>query len=178
MSRAKREVRMGSPIWSFSWNGTSSNQAITGVRQSIFSSLLQFTVQDEEDVAEIVGKIRNDINAKIAQRPPDAPKIPVEAEQNLVREAKEFFDKRFRLVKGNYRLVVAALSEKNGVLALRGFDFTLFDNHIKTLRSATDDYKIGAGVYFPADQSKQVAIRLRPISEADARQEYPAAQTW
>src|SRR5579863_3860306 len=103
MSRAKREVRMGSPIWSFSWNGTSSNQAITGVRQSIFSSLLQFTVQDEEDVAEIVGKIRNDINAKIAQRPPDAPKIPVEAEQNLVREAKEFFDKRFRLVKGNYR---------------------------------------------------------------------------
>ena len=74
------------------------------------------------------------------------------------------------------RLVIAALSEKNEVLALRGFDFTLFDNHIRTLRSATDDYKTGAGIYYAADLSKQVPIRLRQISEADARQEYLKAR--
>lgn len=131
-----------------------------------------WTVQEEEDAAEIISKIRSNINTKIAQRPPDAPKVPVEADGEFVREAKEFFLKRFQLVKGNYRIVIAALSEKKEVLALRGFDFTLFDNHIKTLRSASDDYKLGAGIYYAADPSKQVPIRLRPISDADARQEY------
>lgn len=133
-------------------------------------------VQEEEDATEIIGKIRNNINAKLAQRPPEAPKILVEADDDLVREAKEFFQKRFQLAKGNYRLVIAALSEKDEVLALRGFDFTLFDNHIRTLRSVTDDYKVGAGIYYPADQWKQVAIRLRQISETDARQEYLKAR--
>ena len=63
-----------------------------------------WTVQEEEDATEIIGRIRNNIYAKLAQQPSEAPKILVEADEDLVREAKEFFQKRFQLAKGNYRL--------------------------------------------------------------------------
>lgn len=135
-----------------------------------------WSFQEEEDAAEIISKIKNNITAKLDQRPPDAPKKLVEADESLVEEAKGFFKKRFTLSKGNYRVVIAALSEKKELLAARGFDFTLFDNHIKTMRSAAEDYKIGAGIYYPADPSKQIAIRLRPLSDADARREYMTPQ--
>jgi hypothetical protein len=131
-----------------------------------------WSVQDEEAVADVIGKIRNDINAKLASRPPDQKGL-VEANANAVEEAKDFFEKRFKLTKGNYKLIVAALSEKNEVIGLRGFSFTLFESQIRALRAATDDYKIGAGIYFPnTDPSKQVFIRLRPMAEEETRKTY------
>lgn len=133
-----------------------------------------WTVQEEEDAAEIVGKIRTDINAKLAQRAPAAQGL-VEADESLVKEAKALVDQRFKLVKGNYRLVIAALSEKDELLSLQGFEFTLFDNHIKTLRSIVDDYKFGAGIYFPSPDWKQVFVRLRPLAQVEARREYSKA---
>lgn len=136
-----------------------------------------WSVQEEEDAAEIISRIKNNIHAKIDQRPSDAPTKLVHADEALVEEAKGFFQKRFTLSKGNYRVVIAALSEKNELLAARGFDFTLFDNHIKTMRSAAEDYKTGAGIYYPADPSKQISIRLRPIPDADARRDYLQPQS-
>jgi hypothetical protein len=131
-----------------------------------------WSVQDEEEAADVIGKIRNDINAKLASRLPGQ-QGPVEADENAVKQAKDLFEKHFRLTKGNYKLIVAALSEKNEVISLRGFNFTLFESQIRALRAATDDYKIGAGIYFAnMDPSKQVFIRLRPMSEEDSRKAY------
>lgn len=132
-----------------------------------------WSVQDEEDATAISGRIRNDITAKLSQRKLGDPNKLVEADENLVKEAKDFFEKRFTLAKGTYRLLVAAISEGNEVVRVRGFDFTLFDHQVRALRSAVDDYKTGAGIYFGnMDPSKTAYIRLRPIPDTEAQKDY------
>jgi hypothetical protein len=132
-----------------------------------------WSVQDEEDVTKLSARMRADINAKLAHRKPAESKKPAEADGSLVKEATDLFERKFNMAKGNYRLIIAALSERKEALTVRGFDFTLFDHHIRALRSATEDYKFGAGVYYPnLDPSRQAAVRLRPVPDAEARKEY------
>jgi hypothetical protein len=132
-----------------------------------------WSVQDEEDVSKLTARMKADINAKLAERKPEESKKPAEADDRLVKEATDLFEKKFNMAKGNYRLIIAALSESKEALAVRGFDFTLFDHHIRALRSATEDYKFGAGVYYQnLDPSRQAVLRLRPVPDAEARKQY------
>jgi hypothetical protein len=133
-----------------------------------------WSVQDEEEAADIVALIKGGIDAKFRQRTPQDQNMPVEADAPSVEKARKFFDRNFNLAKGTYKLLVAAVSEKGDLLAVSGFSFTLFDHQIKSLRSAADDYKIGAGIYFSnSDPYKGTAmIRLRPLAEDEARTLY------
>jgi len=133
-----------------------------------------WSVQDEEEATGISARIRTDINTKISQRLPEQSNKLAEADPELVQQAKDFFEKRFSLTKGSYRLLVAASSDGNELLCVRGFDFTLFDHQVRALRSAVDDYKIGAGIYYMNnDPSKGGAfIRLRPLAETEVQAEY------
>lgn len=134
-----------------------------------------WSVKEEEDVADIGAHIRSDINAKLKQRT-TFDNSPVLADPALVKQAQDFFDKKFFLTKGSYKLLITALSEKNEVLRVRGFDFTLFDNQIRSLRAPADDYKFGWGIYLPVDSSDPMkgsaSIRLRPMSDLAAKAEY------
>lgn len=133
-----------------------------------------WSVQDEEDATAISARIRNEITAKLALRGPDESNKLVEASDNTVKEAIDFFAKRFTLAKGNYRLFIAALTEENAVVCVRAFDFTLFDHQLRALRSAADDYKMGAGIYFqnPDPLKYGAFIRLRPIADTEAQKDY------
>jgi hypothetical protein len=125
---------------------------------------------EQEKTNEIISKIREDINSKLPSLPP---KTLAHADNSLVEAARAFFEKKFPLSKGNYCMFIAALSDSDQVLAVRGFDLTLFESSIRSLRAHADDYKIGAGVYYPnADQSKMVFPRLRPIADEEARVAY------
>jgi hypothetical protein len=134
-----------------------------------------WSIKEEEDVTEISANIRTDINAKLKLKAPFDNNL-VEAAPELVKRAKDFFEKKFTPTKGSYILLIAARSEKNEVLRVRGFEFTLFDNQIRSLRAPADDYKLGWGVCFPvdsADPSKgSTFIRLRPMGETEANREY------
>ncbi|HEV2177918.1 MAG TPA: hypothetical protein VGW33_12070 [Terriglobia bacterium] len=133
-----------------------------------------FSLEDEEKVVELGSRIRNNINAKLnARRDAGLPPRVEEADDALVNEARQFFESHFKLSKGNFQLLFAALSENDELLALRGFNFTLFESSVRTLRSATDDYKFGAGVYFPnADQYKVLTARLHPQADDEAAKAY------
>lgn len=133
-----------------------------------------WSIQEEEEATAISARIRSDISAKLNQRKPEEANKVMEAEPELVEEAKHFFEKKFNIAKGSYRLLVAAISDKDELVCVRGFDFTLFDHHIRVLRSALEDYNVGAGIcYQNVDSAKGNAlVRLRPIPEAEARAEY------
>ncbi len=124
--------------------------------------------EEEERYSEIVSKIRSNIFSKApAQWPAQG---FVEADAGIVMEARAFFEKKFPLNKGNYQLFIAALSESGQALGVRGFDLTLFESSIRNLRALADDYKTGAGVYYPnPDPSKMVGPRLRPMPDEQAR---------
>lgn len=134
-----------------------------------------WSIKEEEDVTEISANIRTDVNAKLKLKAP-FDNNPVQAEPELVKKAKDFFEKKFTLTKGSYTLLIAARSEKNEVLRVRGFEFTLFDNQIRSLRAPADDYKLGWGIYLPVDPGDpskgSTFIRLRPMGEPEANREY------
>lgn len=131
-----------------------------------------WTETEEEKVNDIIAKIRSNIIEKIQQQIIPSQQL-AEANEDFVKEAKDFFEKKFDLHKGNYQFFIATLSESNQVLNVRGFDFTLFESNIRALQAHTEEYKYGAGIYYPImDPTKVVWIRLRPIADEQARQIY------
>lgn len=118
---------------------------------------------EEEKANEIISQVTKSISSKC---PSANSQIQVEADEKPVGEAISFFKKLFDLHKGNFKFFIAALSEDNSVLAVRSFDFTLFESNINVLRSHTDQYKYGYGIYSPvSDWTKYVSVRLRPITD-------------
>lgn len=118
---------------------------------------------EEEKANEIISQVTKSISSKC---PSANSQIQVEADEKPVGEAISFFEKLFDLHKGNFKFFIAALSEDNSVLAVRSFDFTLFESNINVLRSHTDQYKYGYGIYSPvSDWTKYVVVRLRPIPD-------------
>jgi len=121
--------------------------------------------EEEERANDIVSRIRTNIFSK-------PPSPMVQADDPLVVEARSFFEKKFPLVKGNYQLFIAVLSESEEVITVRGFDFTLFESSIRNLRALADDYKTGAGLYYLPDASKIPYPRLRPMADGPALEAY------
>lgn len=131
--------------------------------------------REEREVNGIAYAIQKSIQTKLFERaraPTDAYVPPVSADEQAVSKAVEFFENKFDLVPGEYMLIVAARTGQyeESILDLRGFRFVIYDNHIDTLRSQVDDYRFGAGIYYPiTDTLKFVStIRLEPIDSSEA----------
>jgi hypothetical protein len=90
------------------------------------------------------------------------PNIRLAADSEFVNEAINFFNHRFDLEKGIYKvsLICDVNSEK---VTLKRFEFTLYDYHIKAFKLQTDDYKYGYGLVTQADQNKQVWALISKI---------------
>lgn len=130
-----------------------------------------WTQEEEKQVNDIILKTRSDIGAKqmvLADK-----NVWVEANENIVIEAKSFFENKFNLKTGNYRLLVAIISESNQILSTSGYNFNLYENHIQALRGCTERYKYGEGIYFPSSDPLAVVYpRLKPITDELAMEEY------
>jgi hypothetical protein len=118
---------------------------------------------DEEKSNEIILDIRNDITSKVS---PETNGSWIEADSGFVQKATQFFEQNFKLHKGNYKIVIVALSEDDSPISLRGYEFTLYENHIRTLKSYTEEYKYGGGIYLPIqDPMKFLWIRVKTIND-------------
>lgn len=85
-----------------------------------------------------------------------------EAEEQLVDEALAFFKKNFDLEKGTYKVEIAVTVEGKKEPFVTRSEFTIFDYHIETVKFQTDDYKYGAGIYYPVNNPKQTWVRIEP----------------
>lgn len=83
-----------------------------------------------------------------------------EATPEITKKAEDYFNSRFNLKKGEYKtklIVKTAQVEKPYIIESK---FTIYDYHIETVKAQADDYKYGAGIYFPSDNSKQAWIKF------------------
>ena len=78
-------------------------------------------------------------------------------------EATQFFDKKFDLEKGTYSVTIKCAVNGREVM-LKQASFTLYDYHITTIKSQKEDFKFGAGIYYPTNQPKQVWALLSKAS--------------
>ena len=121
---------------------------------------------EEERVNMIVTRIRGDINEKSTKRGLQQQTVGlIEAEESLVNEAKSFFHSKWKMGEGNYQLFISLISDSGKILCLHGFDFTLFSGYVQTLKSSLEEYKYGAGIYFPHMNIPPVWVRIVPITD-------------
>jgi|GEM_PF-2252740 len=127
-----------------------------------------WTQEEEEHVNDIILKIKN----SIAKNKNEYKKnVPTVADESSVNEAINEFERKFNLEKDEYHLLIAVFSESNEILAVTGYSFKLYDNHIQTLKAYTKRYKYG--VYLPSsDPIMAVWPRLTPITDELAKKEY------
>lgn len=113
-----------------------------------------FSPSDEEELNKLRLQISQSIFSKMQARGGAAGPY-IEADAQFVVAAGQFFDKKFDLEKGDYRMVFKC--DVNGSeITLKQASFTLYDYHIATLKSQKEDFKYGAGIYYPLPAQKQV----------------------
>lgn len=85
----------------------------------------------------------------------------------------KFFDDKFKLKEGDYQLLIAAVSESEKILAVCGYNFTLYSHHINKLRLIKSLYKNGNDFYYDSfDYSKVISPRLIPMTDEEAMEKY------
>ena len=124
-----------------------------------------FSPSDEEEI----NKIRLAISQSILERGQSAamalftPRSMIEASEGDVKNALRFFDDKFDLEKGKYKGTIRY--DVNGTQRVaKSFEFTLYEYHLRMIRSQTDHYKYGAGIYFPGRGELQVSALISEAS--------------
>ena len=90
------------------------------------------------------------------------PRAALEASDELVDSAIEFFDEHYDLEKGLYKAALSVYIQEREEPFTTFLEYTAYGFHTETVRSQTDDYKYGAGIYIPRANSKQVLLKVRP----------------
>jgi hypothetical protein len=141
-------------------------------RDEVWSETVRFfrlPSEDEEGrVGEIASQMEKSIRKQAQLRPPEDQKL-IEAEPGIVADAMALFKDMFRLSKGNYTFLIAALSDSGDVLDVQGVEFTVYESAVQSLRSATEDYRLGWGVCYPTQSNCAAYPRLRPIPSVQAK---------
>jgi len=121
---------------------------------------------DARESSDIVQAIRENITAKLS--PEWTPGPLVEADVQLVERARDFFEAHLDLMPGLYRLEVKAELPNGAVIAEQYYEFTLHESSVGALRAGPDEYKYGAGIYFPSSDPRSVAwVRAVPAERHD-----------
>lgn len=114
-----------------------------GAEWSHIANCLNFFGRDDEKrYRDMESNLRQEIVAKRQQ----APDTLVEADVQYVQPLLEFFDRKFNWLPGEYELEVAV--QGNSVQANGNYTFTIFESESNELRTQTEGYKYGAGVYW------------------------------
>lgn len=102
--------------------------------------------QEEQRFRQIQSAMRADIQAK--KLLPGNVNILVEADPATLNPALAFFQQKFRWEPGEYAVTINFVTEPADASLEKRYRITLFESDTADLRSYTDAYKYGLGVYF------------------------------
>ncbi|MBW1745424.1 MAG: hypothetical protein JRJ25_03535 [Deltaproteobacteria bacterium] len=147
----------------------SINLPITSINlneNELWSEFVYFTANldptAEQELSNIRLSISKDIYNDIDNKRRVGDYSRGEAQSSNVETAKDFFDKKFDLNKGEYKTKLSVQTSQAELPFIIHSEFTVYEFHIETIKAQVDDYKYGAGIYFPPDNSKQAWIKLKP----------------
>lgn len=143
--------------------------------QGVVRFYRRLTEEQQEAAEQLRVSVGRDLRSKVEYRNKtdrnDTSEI--EADEELVKRALDFFQKNFDLVRGRYRLCILAITDDGDELSCVAMDFVLYESSIVALREVTTQYKWGGGLVFPILTATQQSVspRLLPASdEESARQ--------
>lgn len=118
-----------------------------------------YTRDDEKEYRRLESKIRTDI---IGQKElPENKELLCEAAPENVEPAIAFFNRHFKWVAGEYELDLTVETDRKETTLKRQYMFSLFESESAELRSYSDGYKHGAGVFWvsPAQPGLVVPVK-------------------
>lgn len=120
------------------------------------------TRAEEREVNQIKSAISNNISPR--KNEPGNDKLLLEAPQELVTPAMDYFTRKFKWKAGEYRVTLNVIAEPNNASSSQQFRFTIFESDSQQFLDETKRYKFGAGVYYADGQSVPVFLTLVPLS--------------
>ena len=125
----------------------------------------------EEELNNIRLSIAKSIHADLDEKRSAGNLSRGEAEPDVTKIAEEYFNNHFDLKKGKYKTKLIIETAQVDLPFIIESEFTIYDYHIETVKAQTkaqaDDYRYGAGIIFPSDNSKQTWIKLQPNQVAE-----------
>ncbi len=127
---------------------------------------IPFSPAVERESKALIKNLRNDINAKLDARIPEAKARNelVEADTASVEPLVAFFRRNRFWLPGEYSARLVATCEPPRASVTRHFRFTLFESDVQDLDERTSRYKYGAGVYFTDAAQTEVYPRIRDLA--------------
>ncbi len=124
-------------------------------------NLLNFFGREEErEYRAIEGRLKTDILEKRKQIEGEAKEL-LEAEPENIAPFLEFFNRRFIWTAGEYEILIKVKTENSVADVARKYRFTIFEYYEEELRSATDGFKYGDGIYWDSNISKNVVLDIK-----------------
>ena len=120
-----------------------------------------FSRTDEKTFRQLESNLKNDIFEK--KELPENKDTVVEADTENVQPIIEFFHRKFRWEPGEYEISLEIKTEPQHASVSKRYRVTLFESDSAELKSYSDDYKYGAGVYW--NNSRHTGLIL-PLIEA------------
>ncbi|MBB5448278.1 MULTISPECIES: hypothetical protein [unclassified Paraburkholderia] len=125
----------------------------------------QLSRDNEREYREAEYALRTNINQKIHQRPPGSTQA-ITADNQFVAPLVTMYGRNpIRWQAGEYQLVLSVKTTMKRVKAERIYRFTIFESDVEQLRRLTEDYNMGAGIYF--DNVERPAWVFPSIAQVD-----------
>jgi hypothetical protein len=118
-----------------------------------------FDRSTEKLYRESESRLAADIREKLARRP-EGVKDPVQADQILVKPFNDLFNRLFVLSPGEYVIDLKVTAEPGSASFSKMYRFTLYESDSEELRSYTEDYPFGGGLYFNVERQTGVFVPL------------------
>ena len=117
---------------------------------------------EEREVNKFVSAIRNYIVPKKAE--PGNDKLWIEAPDELVKPATEYFHRKFKWSSGEYDVTLNVVTEPMKASLTKKYRITVFESDNGQLVDETKRYKFGAGLYFNDTEKEPIFLPLIPWS--------------
>lgn len=124
----------------------------------IVNFLNYFDRENEKEFKQLQAKLKADI---LKQRESFIDKDQfAHAKQKLVDPLIRLFDKNFIWLPGQYTIELRVDTNIQRANITQKYRFTLFESDSEELTKYTEEYKIGAGIYFPSTTNRGISVHI------------------
>lgn len=114
---------------------------------NIINLLNFFNRDDENEYRRLESGMQTNLREKKAALE-EEPKKPIEIDEALVQPFHTFFDRHFIWNSGEYQLTVNVTTDQEKTNISKTYRFTVFESHTELLKSITEHYKYGGGIWW------------------------------
>jgi hypothetical protein len=126
----------------------------------IINLLNFFNRDDENEYRRLQAGMQSNVREKTAALE-EEPQNPVEIDEILVQPFHQFFNRHFIWNSGEYQLTVNVATDQEKANISKKYRFTVFESHTELLKTITEHYKYGGGIWWDPKVPTNVILEIK-----------------